>query len=338
MSRRALAWPMTISISSPQAAVAATPYLLGFQPEDSLVILFTQDDGVRMTMRVDLPPVPDFDWLQAVLSSVPDPLPQRALILAYANTVDAEIAGSVADWVMQVLLPLVDVVDVLLITDDRMFSRICEDWTCCDPCGVPLASLRDHQIVAECVAAGMAPLPDRHTLIEQMAPIADDVSSRVAKILLRRPRGEYEARRDRLERQSCKILVSTQPISAPDVACIARSCGDVHVRDPLISILLDGHQAGRIRLGDVRHRMTYVLTRTPESHAGAVAATLALLSWADGDGAAALVAADRALDCDPTNSLAPLVAQALQFGLPPSTWSSVTKDIPMEILRGRRSA
>ena len=67
---------------------------------------------------------------------------------------------------------------------------------------------------------------------------------------------------------------------------------------------------------------------------------MALIAWADGDGAVALMAADRACDLEPTNTLAPLVIHALQHGLPPNTWASLTDDIPMEVLRGqvRRSA
>lgn len=330
---------MSISIDSPEAAVAAAPYLLGFQPEDSLVILFSHDDGVHLSMRVDLPPAPDVEWLHAVLNGVPDPLPDRALILTYADTVDPEVAGGVADWIMFVLLPLVGIADVLLISDGRLTSRICTDPYCCDPCGVEVASLRDHPVVAQCVAAGMAQLPGRSCLAERLCPVEDDTAVHVRKLLRRTPTGDYEARRDRLERTAARLLSSSEDLRAADVACLARACGDIHVRDPLVARILGGRPPeDRGGLGAVRTRLTYALTRTPDSHAGPVASTLALLSWADGDGAAALVAADRALEVDPANSLAPLVIQALQYGLPPSTWSTVTRDIPMEILRGRRSA
>ena len=329
---------MAISIDSPEAAVAAAPYLLGFQPEDSIVILFSFDGGGHLSMRVDLPPEPDVEWLQAVLNGIPDPVPHRALVLSYVDTVGEDIGGGVADWVMFVLLPLMKVVDVLLISDGTVTSRICTDPYCCDPCGIAVTSLREHPIVAECVAAGMTLLPGRDALAQQLAPVEDGTAAHVRRLLRREPTGDYEVRRNRLERAATGLLTGCGDLQATDVALLARATGDIHVRDPLISTVLGAHESGTICLGTVRTRLAYALTRLPQSHAAPVAATLALLSWADGDGASALVAADRALEADPDNSLAPLVIQALQFGLPPSTWSMVTKDISMDTLRGRRSA
>lgn len=329
---------MAISISSPQAAIAAAPYLLGFQPEDSLVILFSAPDGVHMTMRVDLPPAADIEWLQCVLQGIPEPLPVHALILAYADTADALLAKVVAQWTMYVLFPLMEVADALLVSADTILSLTCDDPWCMSPCGTDLESIRDHPVVAECVAAGMSLLPGRQSLEDLLTPIRDEVSDDVLELLAQARQQGYEIWRDELEKECVGILCGDRALTAADVAHIAQACGDVHVRDPMITMLLEGRAGRGLPLATVRTRMAYCLRRIPSSYAGPVAATLALLGWADGDGAAALVAAERALKDDPLNTLAPLVMQALQHGLPPSTWSTVTRDIPLEVLRGRRSA
>ncbi|MCX6423903.1 MAG: DUF4192 family protein, partial [Actinobacteria bacterium] len=44
-----------LSLRSPDAVIAAVPYLLGFMPSESLVIIWLSADQVRLTQRVDLP-------------------------------------------------------------------------------------------------------------------------------------------------------------------------------------------------------------------------------------------------------------------------------------------
>lgn len=326
---------MPITISSPEAAVAATPYLLGFQPEDSLVLLLSQHDGLHMTMRVDLPDKPDLEWLQSVLNGIPEPMPARAVVMAYADDDTRDTAVAIAEWTALVLLPMMEVADVLVIAAGRMHSQMCSDPQCCDPCGLSVEALREHPIVAQCVAAGMAHLPDRQALIGQLAPVADEVSREAAQLLAAPMSGDYEEVRDRLEQEALRIACDRTDLTAADIACLARACADIHVRDPFIRVLLERRDIYTVRLATVRTRLTYAVTHLPEQHVGPVAAVLSVLAWADGDGASALVASDRACEADPANTLAPLVAHALQYGLPPTTWSNLTRDIPMDVLRGR---
>ena len=68
---------MSITLTSPEAAVAATPYLSGFTPVDSLVMLLCEETGLRVTMRIDLPDCPQAGWLIDVLDALGDPPPRR---------------------------------------------------------------------------------------------------------------------------------------------------------------------------------------------------------------------------------------------------------------------
>ncbi len=65
-----------------------------------------------------------------------------------------------------------------------------------------------------------------------------------------------------------------------------------------------------------------------------VASVLAVCSWVAGDGAAARVALDRALDADPAYSLAALVARALDAGTPPWAWVSLMSELSVEEILG----
>ena len=128
--------------------------------------------------------------------------------------------------------------------------------------------------------------------------------------------GDHRARRDVLEDRALDLLTGTADLTPDDIVCLARACRDVHVRDPFLALLLEQSEDEASLLSTARTRLVYCLTHTPGKPAGSLAATLALLSWADGDGAAALVAVDRSLDADPENTLGPLVAHALENGLP----------------------
>jgi len=332
---------MAISVNTPEAAVAATPYLLGFPPRDSLVLLLLdEDDQLLVSMRVDLPPEPQVDWLMALLRGIVDPAPASAVVLTYADTVGAAYAQAVGMWVMHVLLPISDVVDVILVAEGH-YASLSMGHTELDE-GCELADIAAHPVAAACVAAGLTQAASREELIEMLAPVDDEVTGHVRSLLRETRRGRQPARtREALEERALAILRSSQDLEPADIAAVARACRDVHVRDPLLTQLLEDsmHESG-VRVSHVRTRLVYCLIHTPGRLGGSVAATLALLSWADGDGAAALVAADRAVASDPANSLAPLIVQALQHGLPPDTWSTLTDDIPLDVLRGirRRSA
>lgn len=331
---------MTIRIDSPQAAVAATPYLFGFTPADSLVMLLSHSGSMVGSMRVDLPDTPDLGWLQTILAGMPRSQPSSAVLIAYADTTPLPFAERIVDWLMEVFNPVLDVVDLVVVHDQKMHSLFASVDGGSD--GVPLAVLESHPIVAACIAEGLSKLANRDELEALLDPVHDDLARQVLE-LLDAPDPDvlsYEQWRDRLERRSLEALLSPADLSAIDVVHIGLACSDIYARDPLITLLLEAHAKDGDRLHAVRDRLVFAVTHLPDDIAGPTAATLALLSWANGEGPAALVAAQRAMTADPSNTLGPLVAEALQHGLPPHTWASVTQDIPMEVLRGqcRRTA
>jgi hypothetical protein len=322
---------MPITIDSPEAAVAATPYLLGFTPRDSLVLLLLDDFELRVAMRVDLPQTGDLPWLLSVLNGVPDDVPGQVLLMGFADAAPATRAAAVAGWVCGVFAPFVDVLDAVIVAEGRVLP-VFEEEDGTTP-GRDLCELRNHPVIAECVLAGLSHLSDRDELQAMLEPVRDDVSERVSSLLADDPDGGMCDPVPELV--PVRVLTATTELTGLDVACVARACADWRIRDPMFAELLDGHFRGTTDLSSVRTRLTYCLTHTPASHFGAVAASLALLAWSDGDGATAVCAAERAVAEDATNTLAPLVLAALEQGMPPQTWASVTCDIPRDVLRGR---
>ena len=87
---------------------------------------------------------------------------------------------------------------------------------------------------------------------------------------------------------------------------------DLRVRDDAWARMDPRHRADHQRL------WTDVVRHAREPYVPAPASLLAFTAWQSGDGALANVAIERALAADPEYSMAHLIGQALDAGLPPS--------------------
>src|SRR5206468_2256514 len=78
-----------ISVRSPGELVDATPYVIGFHPADSLVVLGIEDDRVFFGARHDLPP-PDGDDIVHLAAVVAAQRPPSIVLLAYGPPTTAD--------------------------------------------------------------------------------------------------------------------------------------------------------------------------------------------------------------------------------------------------------
>jgi hypothetical protein len=111
-------------------------------------------------------------------------------------------------------------------------------------------------------------------------------------------------------------------------------CSDVLTRDLFLFELT------RIPRAETLVRARDILSEVVRCYDGneraAAAACLAVCEWLCGDGAAARIAADVALDVDPSYQLAALVSVALDDGQPPSLWTELMGHLSVERLMGPR--
>lgn len=96
------------------------------------------------------------------------------------------------------------------------------------------------------------------------------------------------------------------------MAWLSLTVADLRVRDDAWARMDPGHREAHRRL------WTDLTRRAPESLVPAPASLLAFTAWQSGDGALANIAVERALAADPEYSMAHLIGQALEAGLPPS--------------------
>ncbi|MFC0029810.1 DUF4192 domain-containing protein [Micromonospora chaiyaphumensis] len=163
-----------LAVRSPADLVAAVPYLLGFHPADSVVVVAMRGRRVVFAARGDLPePGSDPGAAARHLAEVVARQgTDAATVLGYGPaarvTGTVEAVGDALDRAGLLVL------DALRVTDGRWWSYLCAEPACCPPEGTrydPAAS----QVSAAAVFAGQVALPDRAALAAQVGPIGGPV-------------------------------------------------------------------------------------------------------------------------------------------------------------------
>ena len=324
-----------LTVRSPADLVAAVPYLLGFRPSDgSIAVIASRDRRVVFAARSDLPALgaPARHLLDITANLVPVVRRQQPIT-------DIMIVGyGDADHLDPALRTVGDaftasgmtVRDLLRVTGTRVFNLTCDNPACCPPQGIPFdptASL----VAVQATAAGLVALPDRAAVAARFAPVegaARDgirraTSAAVTRLKTLTAAGSAgvdevcaQAVRDALRQHD-----AGKRLTDDEVAWLALLLKRPSVRD-LAADLTQPHDQHVTFWADVTRRAEEALVPAP-------ATLLALTAWRCGDGALAVMAAERALQVDPAYGLAGLLLQALHAGLPPSVFEqAIATDRP----------
>lgn len=166
--------------------LAALPYQLGYHPQDCLVVMALHERRVGLVERIDLP---DPDHLGTTASSAVEPLmregPDSVLLVGYESCADAAVP--LLDEVGRRLRDAgIDIADRLVVRDGRWYARAADDGPCLPgPIeGTPLPDPSETPAIADFVAMGLAPLPERGSLATLVA--ADQGVCREVATALRR--------------------------------------------------------------------------------------------------------------------------------------------------------
>jgi hypothetical protein len=312
-----------LRLTSPADLVACVPYLLGFHPSDSVVMIAVHDGHIRFTARGDLPEraavTAAVDHLFEVLSRQQC---DRLAAVGYgaAGRVDP-VLSAVRAAAARRGLPLLD---LLRVTAGRWFSHTCANPACCPPEGTPL-DIAASPVAAAFAYAGAAALPDRAALERQVAPVGGR-----ARLAMTRATGRAEA----------ELGAWVAALPAPERAGAVRAAGATALHDAI-----ERYGAGGRFDDDQMARLTVLLT-TPSVREAAWAATteeephvrlwtdvvrrveprlvsapaclLGVAAWRAGNGALAAMALERALREDPADRVAAVLLDGLAHGLPPS--------------------
>ena len=311
--------PLTVSLRSPEALLASLPYLLGFRPERSAVLVWLVQGRLLLTQRLDLPG-DDAElaaWIDVAWTHAAAPVADEIVVVLVGGA--QECAGAATAVAERAAVEGVALRDVLRWEDERWWSLLCDDEECCPPAGRTIdPSIRD-VVAAEFALLGRAPRGSRQE-VEAELDVDEDRAREVAAVRSARPRARgREAWRDRCLAALLEyVAAEDQPVpEASEAAEHLAALADIRVRD---TVLWELCRADQDELDRALTRLQGLVRVAPAGRVAPVATTAALCAWLAGDGARAGIALERALADDPRYSLATLLAGSMTNGLPPSAW------------------
>lgn len=333
----------SLLLRSPDAVLAALPYLLGFTPRESAVLLWVRRHRILLTQRVDLPSagVEWTSWLDTVWSHQASHQADDLVVVLATSRSDA---GALAEaLVARADDADVPVRDVLRVADGRWWSLLCEETSCCPPQGRAIDAEIRAAVAAEFTVMGVAPMADRAALVRTLDADADLVQRRRAATEhaaaeVPEGSGDREPWREASLTLALEVLrVGSAPADA-DAPRLVVAMSDIRVRDTL---LWECARAEATELRPALDVLSDAVRGAPDGRVAPTATVCAAVAWLLGDGARSLIAVERALNDDPHYSLALLILQSLQAGLPPETWREALAGVTREECRfgvGRRAA
>ena len=320
--------PSSFVARSPLDLVALAPVVIGFHPEDSVVLMSFGGPAATFHARADLAlSAEGQDEVAAELAhAVRANHADRVAVVLYTD--DEQVALSMADRLLRRLLRLgCEVIEVLRV-DDECWFRVPGDGYG----GTPY-DLRTHPFTAQHVFAGRVVHRDRAELADSLVGTDEDDAVAVAQSATRfadlvlASQAEPDLLCSEAHWVKRRVRRFLQEQSSPDVGDAARLlvlASLIETRDVAWAQITRPHALFHVDLwrGLVR--------RAPRDLIPGAASLLAFASWQAGDGALAWCALDRALEVDPDYSMAHLISDLLGGAVPPQTWEPMSDaDLPV---------
>lgn len=307
-------------LAGPSDAATMIPYMLGFHPHESLVVVTLEGPGRRFgpLLRMDL--VADESVLQAqtahIMRGLRSARAERVLIVAYTDD------PSLAEPLVRSVRAAIDAAgigleDALRVGEGRWWSYTCSNPDCCDPSGTPFDA-GSSRVAAEAVMSGLAVVEDRDAL---RALFAEGPSERRAEVA-------REVARLRTFDVSTTPLPAALGMPARMEAAAARGCAIDASEAAWLALAVQSY-LGRLAAIDAMDRRTAdshldvwrtVMSLVSDELMPPVGSLAALAAWLDGRGVLASHALERVFAVAPHYPLARRLDDLLAGSVDPRTW------------------
>ena len=322
------------TLTSPHDLLAAIPFLIGYHPENSLVLVALKDDSVGMAMRVDMPTDIAPESYDLLASHFQREAADAALIVAYVDS-ETDSEPVLINTSAALLRAGISIKESLIVFDGRYRSMLCHDSECCPPLGSPIPDIDSSRIAAEHVIAGH-PMPFANVsgLVQSIAALPSAMEeSWQSEVRTFWIESDSENLLD-LQRDGATAVIDlageyAQGRGAEDRELVARVIGrisDIQVRD----YALGSHTE---ETADAYWQMwRELLLIAPRGFVAPIASIFAALAYERGEGALAHKALDRALADDERYSLALLLRRVFTAGWPPQSFSAMRAELHPKVV------
>ena len=325
------------TLTSPHDLLAAIPFLIGYHPHNSLVLVSLKEDTVGMAMRVDLPNAIAIEGYDLLASHFVRESAEAALIVAYADENSTDPESILINTSAALVRAGIDIKESLIVKNNRFRSMICSDSTCCPPEGNEIPDLDTSRIAAEHVIAGHPmPFENLDGLVQSIAavPSSSEISwqDEVREFWVSSDAEEIND----LQRDGATAIIDLvgeyrEGRGAEDRELVARVIGrlsDIQVRD----FALGSHSEESV---DHYWAMWRDLLRiAPRGFIAPIGSLFAALAYERGEGALAHKALDRALADDDQYSLALLLRRVFTAGWPAHSFTSMRAELHPKVVAG----
>lgn len=307
-----------VRIRSVDQAISIVPHLLGYRPDEDLVVLVV-GPTLEVTVRASLDQVDDPIGFAHHLGPVALKFPDAEfLVIAYSR--DTDRARAVL-MVAQAGLGAGRICDAIATDGERWWSLYCEDRP---ECAEGHRVLTDSVVQAEAVYRGLGVLADRSTLAATVAGPGAELLASESQLLEQARAFSDDLTNDEATEALTEIIgqaFGTQTPPGPEAA-LRIACLLTHDR-LATTVWVSTCQSAARPLLEV---WTAVLAHAPDELATRPLMLCGLAAWLAGDGALESCCLERAAALDPTDTLFGALDFLQRSVLHPVEWLDINPD------------
>lgn len=298
------------------------PYLLGFHPHDSIVAMLCLDGRLKLTARIPLKMADHPLAFDAQLRQLGVRFPTAQWIFAGYGDERPRVEDG-----LRLAVDLVgadSVVDAIYVGNERYWSVLCSNPTCCPTEGVPYDSTASPAVL-QAVVAGLQAADSREQLVERIRS-PRGWTARAARLRLDnahdliRQRGLPDTA-ERFELLLAQGLVDVTDLAADELSMLSACAHYGALRDLAYPQLSRDNAEHHVRLWQA------VVQSTARGDQGPALAMLGLACWVAGDGAMQMICWERASELVPDLGLVQVLDDLNRRAVPPSTWDRLVVDM-----------
>jgi hypothetical protein len=320
------------TLTSPHDLLSAIPFVVGFKPENSIVLISVKEDSVSMAMRIDFPPTLDDSQLELLISHLKRDSAEVVLAVFYTSSANPESQAVISKIMSALQNCPIALRESLLVTGDRWRSLLCEDRECCPDEGSPLPELQNSRIAVEQVALGK-PLPfeNMEDLVASISALPEDHDlirhlSHITPI-------DYQSDPTFFQREGAEAVMDFMADFQAEglcrdkklIALVLTRLLDLQVRDFALGSVTEE------TINNYFNAWRWLMRIAPTGYVAPVATLFAAVAYERGDGALAQRALDRVEVEDPDYAMLGLFRQVFSRGWSPDNFAKMRAELHPKI-------
>ena len=300
-------------LDTPQDLLLTIPFLLGFHPQDSLIVLsLTSERRLARVMRTELALLHERDSARELIDALAWQSIEGVMLVAYTNGEGLSFLEICENEIRSAGFSLME---SIVVTESDWTSRLCEgECGSCQHQGNPLPDFESSRIAAEHVIRGhVMPCASEHALAATLAQVGGAIVPTDERPTLPVAAAHLRSVWERWQ--------ATRALLPADVGPTLAALENLALRDYAITI----HSSEQLTVAVELWRT--LLSHTPSGYRAPVACLLSATSYEAGEGGLARLALDEAIKDDPEYSLARLLNRVMEAGWPPEAFTRMRHEL-----------